>query len=64
MDFTITGHGLYYVTRDGRGIRLLEAPGHEVPEIPRPERDVVISVLRYVVEELEKQAHPLKKVLG
>lgn len=52
-DFTvkIQGHSLTYVTRDGRDFYDLSA---RVPLVPRPEKDVLIALLRWALGELEK----------
>lgn len=58
-EFTVSiqGHSLTftYATRDGRVFYDLS---ERVPLVPRPERDVLIALLRWAMEELEKGPIP------
>lgn len=46
-------HGLLYTDRVGHAHYSLDR--EHMPDIPRPERDVVIAILRHAVERLEEQ---------
>jgi hypothetical protein len=54
--FTVTGHGLYYVHRDGQGMTVLDRgayrPG-EMPVIPQPERAMLAALLRWTLSQLD-----------
>lgn len=47
------GPGLYYVDRDGETLYTLDR--EPLPEIGRPDRDVLLALLRYVTDQLERE---------
>lgn len=52
LRFTIGGPGLYYIDRRARRMWVLD--NDSMPEIPRPERDVLVALLRHAAERLEE----------
>lgn len=51
--FRLERHGLHYIDRDEQTTFQLDR--EFVPSIPRPERDVVIALLRWAADQLERQ---------